>query len=86
MMRMMIMMTIVKMTNKFFIYLLIQRPSGKVQRQYKYKDRTKTIEENSKDRTKKKIKKHNHHHHHHHQGAKIPETRSMWRINFVDDA
>jgi hypothetical protein len=67
-MKMMIMMMMVEMTNQFFIYLLIQR--GQVQRQHKYKDRKKTIEENSKDRTKNKIKKHHRHHHHHHQGGK----------------
>jgi Ni/Co efflux regulator RcnB len=73
MMKMMMVMMMVEMTNQFFIYLLIQRPSGQVQRQHKYKDRTKTIEENSKDRTKKKIKKH----HHYYQGAKIPGARSL---------
>jgi hypothetical protein len=53
-MRMMIMMMMMKMTIQFFIYLLTQHPSGQVQRQHNYKDRTKPIEENSKDRTKRK--------------------------------
>jgi hypothetical protein len=76
MMMLMIMMMMVKMAVRLLIGMLIQRPSGQVQRQYKYKDRTKTIEEDSKDRTK--IKKDLRY-----QGAKIPGARSLWRVNFI---
>jgi hypothetical protein len=81
---MMVMMMMVKMTIQFFNYLLTQHPSGRVKRQHKYKDRSKTIEENINDRRKNKIKKHNPPPppappppHHHHQRAIIPGARSL---------